>query len=297
MRVTFNTSFRNAAEDIARAAEELALRQREVASGRRVSTPSDDPAAAQGAVAERAEMAALDQYVRATDSVESRLTVVDTVLSDLLRQMTDAKVAVMGARGSTVSTAQKEEVANQLMGIRDGVFTAVATQYRGTYLFSGQATLTAPYQRTGGVVSAYQGTSATMAVDVDRQTTVDVTFDADALLRGGDVRDLFGSLEDLAAAVQAGDQTAVDTGLAALDRAFDRVTRQQSRLGNDLTALVDQRGRLDALRDAAAARLGGHEDTNMAEAISDMTRAETAYRAALGAAATGGRLSLLDFLR
>ena len=34
----------------------------------------------------------------------------------------------------------------------------------------------------------------------------------------------------------------------------------------------------------------------MAEAISEMSQAEMAYRAALGAISTGGKMSLLDFL-
>jgi flagellin-like hook-associated protein FlgL len=43
--------------------------------------------------------------------------------------------------------------------------------------------------------------------------------------------------------------------------------------------------------------LSKFEDANMAEAISAMNRAEIGYRAALGAAATIRRVSLLDYLK
>ena len=45
MRVTFGSIFRNGLIDINRTTEELAVRQREVSSGRRIHLPSDDPSA------------------------------------------------------------------------------------------------------------------------------------------------------------------------------------------------------------------------------------------------------------
>ena len=39
------------------------------------------------------------------------------------------------------------------------------------------------------------------------------------------------------------------------------------------------------------------EDVNMAEAITEMTHADAAYRAALGAVGTVSRVSLLDYLK
>ena len=71
MRVTFGSIFRNGLIDINRTAEELAVRQREVSSGRRIHLPSDDPSAMAAAMGERSEMAVLDQFTQTTDSVDS----------------------------------------------------------------------------------------------------------------------------------------------------------------------------------------------------------------------------------
>ena len=43
-------------------------------------------------------------------------------------------------------------------------------------------------------------------------------------------------------------------------------------------------------------RLSSEEDTNMAAAITGLSAADTAHKAALGAAATINKLSLLDYL-
>ena len=68
-------------------------RQREVSSGKRIEAASDNPSAMSTTIAEKAEMSTIDHYLKATDSVESRLTVVDTVMSDIIGQITNGAVA------------------------------------------------------------------------------------------------------------------------------------------------------------------------------------------------------------
>jgi flagellin-like hook-associated protein FlgL len=61
--------------------------------------------------------------------------------------------------------------------------------------------------------------------------------------------------------------------------------------------LIDgEKLRLEDMRIAAMSRVSKFEDANLAEAISDMSRADSAYRAALGAVSTAARVSLLDYL-
>jgi len=57
-----------------------------------------------------------------------------------------------------------------------------------------------------------------------------------------------------------------------------------------------QQGRVSALKRASETRVAELEGANLAEAISGMNQAETAYRAALGAIGTRGRVSLMDYL-
>jgi flagellin-like hook-associated protein FlgL len=78
---------------------------------------------------------------------------------------------------------------------------------------------------------------------------------------------------------------------------FDRVSRTQGRVGADLRTHDEQKIRLDELKRSSAKRISALEDTNMAEAISDMAQADAAYRAALGAASTVTKQSLMDYLR
>jgi flagellar hook-associated protein 3 FlgL len=298
MRISFQTGFRHALADIQRTSEELARRQREVSSGLRLQAPSDDPTAAVGAVTEHAALGAIDRYARAADSVGARLTVVDTVLSDIVEKLTQAQAVATGTLGDTPTAAQREAAARELAGLRDALFGDFNTNFRGVFVFAGTASTTSPYQRNPDqTIGAYQGNTSTIEVDIDRTSAVQVTFDASAIAQGGEPRDVFAVLETLRADILAADTPAIETGIADLKKAFDRAVRAQTQVGTDQKALEDQRLRLTDETLGAEARLSKLQDANMAEAISAMNRAQTGYQAALGATATITRVSLMDFLR
>ena len=86
-------------------------------------------------------------------------------------------------------------------------------------------------------------------------------------------------------------------GIDALQAAFGRATAAQNHLGSDENSVQDATARLTNLRVATDTRRSQDEDTNLADAISRMNQAQTAYRAALAAVAATGQLSLFDYLR
>jgi len=199
--------------------------------------------------------------------------------------------------GNTATAQQRISAADDLAGIRDSLFASFNTMFRGTYLFGGTDTTTSPYvQNPDGSIGAYLGTTTAQSVDINRQKAVQVTYNADSITRGADATDVFGVLQNLIADVQSGNQANMQTGMDALKRAFDRAVSTQSKVGTDENAVADEESRLDAMRRAAAARLSSEEDTNMAAAITGLSAADTAHKAALGAAATINKLSLLDYL-
>jgi flagellar hook-associated protein 3 FlgL len=146
-------------------------------------------------------------------------------------------------------------------------------------------------------VPVYNGDSNPVEVEIGDGRTVAISFDGDAITRGADAQDLFAAMDDLIAAVTAGDDAGIATGMHALQRTFDRATTAQARVGGHLQVLDAQKLRLQQLRLSGADRVSKLEDVNMAEAITEMTHADAAYRAALGAVGTVSRVSLLDYLK
>jgi flagellin-like hook-associated protein FlgL len=169
--------------------------------------------------------------------------------------------------------------------------------HRGAFVFAGAKSTTQPYTVTAGTVSAYQGDTGTISVDVDRAFALPVTFDAQTITQGTDPQDIFADIDALRTAILASDGTGMDAGLAALDRAFNRTLQVQSSVGTSLKRLDDQSARLSAIKETVQVRLSTLEDADLAEAITGMTAAQTAQRATLGAAATINQTNLMDYLK
>lgn len=297
MRVTFSASFRDAATEINRTAEQLAAAQRQVSSGQRLTRPSDDPAGASAAITDHATLGALDAYTQTADAATSRLTVVDSTLSDIVNKITAAQTAAVSARGSSQSQAQRDAAAASLQSISDALAADFNVQFHGAYLFSGSLATTAPYTNTGGTISSYQGNAAGASVEIDQGRLLQISFDGGRIAQGSDPSDVFTVLSNLVTAAQAGNSTGIGQGLDALGRALDRATLAQTQVGTSLAALDDGRARLGTTRLATSAELSKTEDANMASAITKMSQADTAYRAALGAFSKVGSVSLMDYLR
>jgi flagellar hook-associated protein 3 FlgL len=297
VRITFGQAFEDGLRDLTRAAEQLDRAHRRVASGRQIERPSDAPTATVSAIGERASLAGVEAYRRATDAAGSRMAVTDTVLSDVINQITAAKVTALAAQGSGRTQAQRDAMSTELVGIRDAIFNDINTRFGSTYLFAGSASTTAPFTETAGVFSAYLGDATPVTIDVAEGRTAQVTFDGGAILQGSDAVHVLDALTALSTAVSTGDAAGIAQGVAALDRAFDRAVLAQTQVGIAQRTLDDARPQLEAARLGNLTRISAIEDANMAIAVSDLTRAEAALEAALSAFARRAQLSLMDFLR
>jgi flagellar hook-associated protein 3 FlgL len=297
MRTTLNSSYRMASEGMEQTAERLADFQRQVTTGKRISAISDDPSGTLQMLREKAEIGTVERYSRAANNVGSRLQVMDTVMSDIIDKLSAAQSTAMSATGTT-DPARQVAAAQQLAAIRDSLFENFNSSFQGAQVFSGTASKTPPFTRNpDGSVSAYQGNTAEMSVDVDRGRSVKVTFAASDITQGSDPVDIFTTLQSMITAAQNGNSAGLTSGIDALKSAFTRATTAQSRIGNDLNVAAEETLRLDDMKRASTTRLAKVEDANMVEAISGMTQAETAYRAALGAASTLAKTSLMDYLK
>lgn len=298
MRITFNTVYQSTIDDVNRSAQELTDRQQEVSSGLRVRVPSDDPTATTVAIGEHAQLSAINQYSSNADAATARLSVADSVMSDMITQLTTAKTAAAGTLVSPLTAEQQQGAIATLQGVRDALVSDLNTSFHGTYLFSGSKSTTAPFtQGAGGVVSAYQGDTSPMTIALDKQISVAGTFDGSAITQGAAATDVFTDLDNLVTAIQGGNTASIQAGLTNLNAAFDRVASAQTAVGIDEQTITGQQSRLTTEQQASTTQLSKAQDANMAEAISSLAQATTAQQAALGAAATLNKVSLFDYFK
>lgn len=295
MRIIFDI-LRDGLSAINTASSQLAKAQQQVSTGRRLAGVGDDPLAAQQAVLEHSTLGALDAYTRTSDSAAARLASADNVLTGYTDKVTSAISTALGAQGSQATPASRAAAAQTILSLRDGLLSDLNTTFNGTYLFSGTQAGSATYTQVAGTWT-YGGDNATTRVEVEQGRTVAVSFDGQAIAQGSDATDIFTALDTLATDITNGNTAGISAGIAALQRGFDRAQRAQASVGSDEQGVDAALARLGSQRVASETRRSKLEDANLAEAVSRMTQADTAYKAALGAVSTVERQSLLDYLR
>ncbi|MDZ7754722.1 MAG: flagellar hook-associated protein FlgL [Gammaproteobacteria bacterium] len=137
---------------------ELATTQSRLASGRRVLTPADDPAAAERILTLKEQLNGNAQFARNANRATNRLQLEETVLAnvtDILQGIRDR--AVQGANAS-LSAADRRFVAADVEQSLDALLALSNTRdANGEYIFAGNRTLTEPFARGPGNAVTYNG--------------------------------------------------------------------------------------------------------------------------------------------
>jgi flagellar hook-associated protein 3 FlgL len=295
MRIPYDV-VRDGLSAINRAAENMAAAERQVSTGRRLAGVGDDPLAAQQAIAEHAGLGAIDAYSTSVNSAAARLASADATLTSFGDKLGAVIVTGLSARGSTITAAARSAAADAVRGLRDALLADINSQFNGSSVFAGTQSGATAYAQVGGAW-VYQGNANTQQTEVESGRLISVTFDGQAIAQGSDATDVFTVLDQLEAAIRAGDDSAIGTAAAGIERAFDRTLRAQGSLGAAERGLDDSTLRLATLKRATELRRSFLEDANMAEAVTRLTAAQTGYQAALAAVSSVERVSLLDYLR
>ncbi|MBC7984413.1 MAG: flagellar hook-associated protein FlgL [Candidatus Obscuribacterales bacterium] len=154
MRISTAAVHREAIKGILDQQTQLARTQDQVASGKRILTPADDPVSAVHILELDRVRAELDQYGRNARTAVARLNVEEQALADsgLLLQ----RVRELAIQANNASTAQsdREAIATELASrVQELMDIANRTDGSGEFVFSGFATKTQPFMRGASAVN------------------------------------------------------------------------------------------------------------------------------------------------
>jgi len=276
--------------------EETAMQQ--LASGKRVNVPSDDPLASALMIGNQDQWSRADQYLHNVDTLTNQLQTADTALGSVVTALNQA--IVLGVQGSTntVSDANRQQIVQNLKGIQSQLALLANTSVGGHYLFAGTETTAAPYVLNASDPSGvtYNGNTGTNTVQIADGLNLQTNVPGNQLFQnaGGDV---FGSLQQLINALQSGNVAAAQTATNQVRGAFDLVTQQRIFYGNAVNQLNSTQTFLNQEQVNLKTQQNSLVGADITKAATDLTRAQTAHDAALAAAAKILPTSLLDYLK
>lgn len=157
MRVSTISSYLTGLTAIQRLQLALDQTQRQVATGRRILNPSDDPVAAARALEFRESVARLEQFDRNAGIAENRLAQEEAIVGSVNNVLQRVRELALQANNSTQSNETRSLIAVEMREQLDHlVQLANQKDGNGNYLFAGNLEAVEPVTRTGASF-AYNG--------------------------------------------------------------------------------------------------------------------------------------------
>lgn len=269
----------------------------EVATGKSVNVPSDNPAASADMVENTIETGNVDQYTQNIGTVLSTVQSANSALSSVVTSLTQAvSLGTEGANGTNSST-NLQAIAAQVQGILTSVVQDANTSVSGSYLFGGTDSTTTPFaaDSTSSSGYTYNGNTNTNSVEVGDQMTVQTSIPGSQIFTSSS-NNVLGALNSLVTALQSGNSSQIQTATTAVSSAMNYVSQQQVFYSNAENQLNSQENYLQQDTVSLASQTTNLVGVNMATAATELAQDETDNSAALAAAAKVLPNTLLNYL-
>lgn len=175
MRISTLNVFEQSIASINRQQAQFMHVGQQLATGRRVVNPSDDPQAAARAVGVAQSKAVTEQYMDARISARNALSQQESILNSVSTAITRAKTLLVQGANGTLSDADRASAASELKGVFENLLgQANSTDGNGRYLFGGYQESSPPFVLDEDNVVQYVGDTHTreQLIQADRQMPV-----------------------------------------------------------------------------------------------------------------------------
>ncbi|MGL4543506.1 MAG: hypothetical protein ACRCUI_13435 [Polymorphobacter sp.] len=306
MQINTRASYLAATDRMSALSADLDQAQAQVATGKRIIAPDDDPIGAARVTQLHRALTADAATQRAVDSAGSRLAATDNALDGAGTLLARAKEIVLLGSNATLNAADRATLAGDVRNLADQLLGfANRTDSDGSSLFGGARRSGAAYAfdpATGLTSWLGAGSAPALALDNNLVATgvegpsafaglagATGTTDAFALLAG-----LQAALLEPVAALRNAALAATATGL---DAGIGRIADTRAQVGARLARLDSETARINASNLQLTKDLASAEGINMATAIARLQRLTSVLSATQASFVRVQSLNLWDALR
>ena len=279
----------------------LSETQLQIATGKRILTPKDDPVGAAYALDLRTAISQTEQYQRNAERAYSRLELQESVLKGVDDLIPRIKELTVQGLNDTNSIGDRRAIAEELRQINDELMALANTKdSNGEYIFAGYDADAAPFSNPADGIFAYSGDAGTRTLQIsptrqiqDRENGFDVFMDIDESTGGK--RNLFETVHAIIAGMEADNPDSIY--LDDLNLIQDHVADLRTRGGARLNTIDEQKNVNSEFLLTLQTALSDTEDLDLAEAIGRFEQELVALQAAQQSFNMVQGLSLFNFLR
>lgn len=233
MRISTSFSFEMNSVSMQSKQADIYHTQQQLATDRRIVTPSDDSVGATHALENARALAISKSNTEGMKVAEVQIKTETTTLDAIRKVLTNAKGIAIGATGNP-SSQERTSFTNYLQQIyQDLQGYANSTDAQGNYLFSGFNGGTVPFQQAAGA-SNYQGDNAQRFVAISSTRQIPVSDSGQSVFGVGTANDPFAVIgqfvTDLQTLTGAAYDTAATAAVNGLSNALANVVKIQDQV-------------------------------------------------------------------
>lgn len=306
MRITNNMLINNMVNYIGNNLTRMDKYQSQLATGKKIQVPSDDPVVAARALKLRTDVAEIEQYQRNLKDARSWMDITESALNDMTEIFQRAKELAVSSDGGAESEEDLKATAKEIRQLRTQLINLGNSTYAGRYIFSGYKTDT-PFLNDDG----------TFAIEVDNvveniKYEIGTGDDININVPGGDLFNNGNSiaagdvgmagkfiqdLTDLVNALESADTSAISGTVSELAQDMDTLLRVRADVGARVNRLELTANRMQNDNTNFTKLMSDNENVDMTDTIMNLKNEENVYRASLAGGARIIMPSLIDFLR
>ena len=183
MRISTASFYENASGKISQLQASLAEKQTQIASGKRILTPADDPVGAAAALDVSQAQAVNTQYGANRESAKNALSLQESSLGQYTNLLQNIKTLTIAAGNGALDDTQRKSIATELSGnLEDLVAISNTRDSAGNYIFAGYKNTVQPFAQTATGVT-YSGDQGQRLLQVSTSRQVALNDSGDAIFQ------------------------------------------------------------------------------------------------------------------
>ena len=278
----------------------LSKTQMQLATGRKILNPSDDPVGTTQLFPLNEVLERNKQFSKNSDSAESRLSLEEKTLGSVTNLLQRVNELAVQGNNDTNSAQDRSAIAQELrQHLQTLTGLANTKDANGEYIFSGHEVTTQPFTEAPAGTFNYQGDNGQRSVQVGESRFVAVGDPGtDVFMNvpysGGGNQSIFETIDKLATDFE--NNTFSANSITDVQAAIDNVVNVRAKIGARLNALDTQRNINEELTLQSQKTLSGIQDLDYAEAISRLNLQMVGLQASQQAFTRIQNLSLFNYL-
>ncbi|QPQ32389.1 flagellar hook-associated protein FlgL [Lysinibacillus sp. JNUCC 51] len=307
MRVTQSMLSSNMLRNLNNSYGKMSKLQDQLASGSKISRPSDDPVIAVKGMGYRRDLAKVEQYTRNMITANSWLDSTDESLNQVGEQMKRVRELVIQAANDTNTSEEREKIKMEIDQIRQQIQDVGNTNVAGSYIFSGTNTnqpLFTPATGGGKEINPNLN-AADKAVNIEIYDDIQIQVNTPGKDIFKNIDDMMGKISNLLGNPNVtGPEIGAMLGGVSSSSTNDDITAMHNKVLEAQADVGARQNRVEMMENRLSIRevnvtkqLRDNESVDYSKAITEMVTHESIHQAALSVGAKIIQQTLVDFIR